>query len=70
MRMKSKSLIGAAVQTALCALIITLILQSDPLFAQSEQKIAVLVNDHPITAYDINQRVQLLLLNDRSIGKR
>ncbi|GBF26696.1 chaperone SurA [bacterium MnTg02] len=37
--------------------------------AQSEQKIAVLVNDHPITAYDVTQRIRLLTLNSKSAAK-
>ncbi len=34
------------------------------------QRIEVLVNDEPITGYEISQRASLLALNDRSVGNR
>jgi len=34
------------------------------------QRIEVLVNDEPITGYEINQRASLLALNNRSVGSR
>ena len=36
-----------------------------PAIAQSEQSIVVLVNDEPITNYDITQRMRLLTVTTR-----
>lgn len=69
MQMIPRSCFGIGAYVALCLLTLGTIFSSHTVQAQSEQKIAVLVNDYPITAYDINQRVLLLTLNDRSIGK-
>ena len=69
MEIKRKSsfnivVVGASALLALVGMFPSVLAQ-----AQSEQKITVLVNDYPITAYDINQRIRLLTLNSNAASK-
>lgn len=41
-----------------------------PASAQNEQAILAIVNDEPITVFDVNQRIALMVLGDDAVNKR
>lgn len=41
-----------------------------PAHAESEQAILAIVNDEPITVFDVNQRIALMVLSDDSVNQR
>ncbi len=41
-----------------------------PAHAENEQAILAIVNDEPITAFDVNQRIALMILSDDSVNQR
>ncbi len=54
----------------LCACVVALVVSGISLPASAGQKIYVLVNDEPISAYDVRQRVNFMLLGANEVTKR
>jgi peptidyl-prolyl cis-trans isomerase SurA len=48
----------------------TLLIAVTPIRAESEQAILAIVNDEPITLFDVNQRIALMVLGDDAVNRR
>ena len=57
-----------AVITLLLAASITLL--SPPAHAESEQAILAIVNDEPITVFNVNQRIAFMVISSEAVDER